>query len=150
VRRFRWWAISAFALAMGFAEAATIVFLKRLYFADGWAAPFHPIPADALRLEQGRELATLVALAAVAFAGRPSAREGIARALWTVGLWDLAYYGFLRAITAFPASLADLDVVFLIPHAWILPVWVPVVASLAAMAAALVLGRPAAPRRVVG
>ena len=148
--RFRWWAISAFALAMAFAEAATLVFLKRLYFADGWAAPFHPIPADALRLEQGRELATLVALVAVAFAGRPGAREGIARALWTLGLWDLAYYGFLRAITGFPASLTYLDVVFLLPSAWILPVWAPVVGSLAAMAAALVLGRPAASRRVVG
>jgi hypothetical protein len=150
VTRFRWWAISVFALGMAFAEAATVVFLKRLYFPDGWAAPFHPIPPDALRLEQGRELATLAAIAAVAFAGRPGAREGIARALWIGGLWDLAYYGCLRAITPFPATLADLDVVFLVPSAWILPVWVPVAASLVAMAAAFALGRPAKTRRVLG
>ena len=148
--RFRWWAISVFALGMAFAEAATVVFLKRLYFPDGWAFPFHPIPPEALRLEQGRELATLVAIAAVAFAGRPGAREGIARGLWIGGLWDLAYYGCLRALTPFPATLADLDVVFLLPNAWILPVWAPVAGSLAAMAAAFALGRPAATRRVLG
>ena len=138
--RFRWWAISGFALAFAFAEAATIVFVKRLYFPDGWRAPFHPIPADALRLEQGREAATLLAILLVAFAGRPGAREGIARALWIVGLWDVSYYACLRMLTPFPASLADLDVVFLIPHAWILPVWAPVLGSLAAMAVALLLG----------
>lgn len=138
--RFRWWAISAFALAFAFAEAATIVFVKRLYFPDGWRAPFHPIPPDALRLEQGREAATLLAILCVAFAGRPGGREGIARTLWIVGLWDVSYYACLRTLTPFPASLADLDIVFLIPHAWILPVWVPVLGSLAAMALALLLG----------
>ncbi len=138
--RFRWWAISAFALAFAFAEAATIVFVKRLYFPDGWQAPFHAIPADALRLEQAREAATLLAILAVAFVGRPAAREGIARALWIVGLWDLSYYACLRLLTPFPTSLADLDIVFLIPHAWILPVWVPILGSLAGMAVALLLG----------
>ena len=138
--RFRWWAISAFALAFAFAEAATIVFVKRLYFSDGWRAPFHAIPPDALLLEQGREAATLLAILAVAFAGRPGAREGIARALWIVGLWDVSYYACLRALTAFPASLSDLDVVFLIPRAWVLPVWAPILGSLAAMALALLLG----------
>lgn len=137
--RFRWWAFSAFAFAMGFAEAAVIIFLKRLYFPDGWRAPFHPIPPDALLLEQAREAATLVALGAVAFAGRPGAREGVARALWMLGLFDLTYYGWLRALTAFPRALADLDIVFLLPRAWIAPVWVPVLGSLAAMAVALVL-----------
>lgn len=134
--RFRWWALSAFAFAMGFAEAVTIIFLKRLYFSDGWRAPFHPIPADALLLEQAREAATLVALGAVAFAGRPGAREGVARALWMLGLFDLTYYGWLRALTGFPAALTDLDIVFLLPRAWIAPVWVPVIGSVAAMTAA--------------
>ena len=45
-------------------------------------------------------------------------------------------------LTPFPAGLFDLDVVFLIPHAWIFPVWVPLLGSLAAMTAAVFLGRP--------
>lgn len=141
--RFRWWAISAFALAFAFAEAATVVFLKKLYFPEGWHAPFHPIPADGLLVEQCREAATLVMIAAVAFAGRPGAREGMARALWIFGLWDASYYAWLRALTPFPAGLFDLDVVFLIPHAWVFPVWVPLLVSLAAMTAAAFMGRPA-------
>ena len=141
MNRFRWRAISGFALAMAFAEAATIVSLKRLYFPEGWRAPFHSIPPDAMRLEQGRELATLFAIVSVASLGRPGAREGIARALWIAGLWDLAYYALLRCLTGFPSTVSDLDVVFLLPRAWILPVWVPLVGSLAAMAIAFRLGR---------
>jgi hypothetical protein len=146
--RFRWWAISAFALAFACAEAATVVFLKKLYFPEGWRAPFHPIPPDGLLLEQGREAATLVMIAAVAFAGRPRVREGVARALWIFGMWDAAYYAWLRAFTPFPAGLFDLDVVFLIPHPWVFPVWVPLLGSLAAMTAAALLGRPASRRGV--
>jgi hypothetical protein len=150
VTRFRWWAISAFALAFAFAEAATVLFLKKLYFPEGWRAPFHPIPPDGLLLEQGREAATLVMIAAVAFAGRPGAREGIARGLWIFGVWDAFYYACLRALSPFPAGLFDRDIVFLIPHAWIFPVWVPLVGSLASMIVAVFLGRPASARRVLG
>jgi hypothetical protein len=150
VTRFRWWGISIFALAFAFAEAATVVFLKKLYFPEGWRAPFHPIPPDGLLIEQWREAATLVMIAAVAFTGRPGAREGIARALWVFGLWDVSYYAWLRALTSFPAGFSDLDVVFLIPRAWILPVWVPILGSLACMIAAVFLGRSATSRRVLG
>lgn len=133
---------------MAFAEAATVVFLKRLYFPEGWRAPFHSIPPDAMRLEQGRELATLLAIVSVAAHGRPGMKEGIARGLWIAGLWDLAYYALLRSLTGFPSTVSDLDVVFLLPRAWILPVWVPLLGSLAAMAVALRLRRRRAPSRV--
>jgi hypothetical protein len=128
---------------MAFAEAATVVFLKRLYYPEGWLPPFRPIPADALLLEQWREAATLLMIAAVALVGRPRAREALARSLWIFGLWDLGYYAFLRVLTGFPSGLGDLDVVFLIPHAWVFPVWVPVLVSMLSLAAALALARRA-------
>ena len=140
-RGFAWWGITIYAAAMAFVEAACVVSLKRLYFPDGWKPPFHPIPGDALLLEQTREIATLVMIAAVAFLGRPRVREGIARGLWIFGLWDLLYYAFLRLLTGFPASLADSDVVFLVPWAWVAPVWLAVAGSTASLFVALRLHR---------
>ena len=137
MKRFGWWGITVYALAMAFVEAACVVTLKRLYFPEGWHPPFHDIPAVGLRLEQAREVATLVMIAAVASLGRPRWREALARALWIFGLWDLGYYAALAILTGFPLSFADLDVVFLVPHAWVLPVWVPMVVSAACLAIAL-------------
>lgn len=138
------WALTIYAAAFAFVEAACVVSLKRLYFPEGWHPPFHAIPMDALRLEQAREIATLVMIAAVALLGRPAPRIAAARALWVFGIWDLGYYAFLKVLTGFPASLADLDIVFLVPHAWVAPVWLPVFGSLACLAiAALLARRPA-------
>lgn len=145
--RVPWAALTVYAAAFAFVEAACVVSLKQLYFPEGWRPPFHPIPDAALRLEQWREIATLVMIAGVALLGRPPARLAIARALWVFGIWDLGYYAFLRALTGFPASLADLDIVFLVPRAWVAPVWLPVVSSVACLAAAVWLARSRRPRR---
>jgi hypothetical protein len=132
--------LTLFALAMGFLEAACVVSLKQLYFAEGYRAPFHPIPATALLLEQWREVATLAMIGAVALLRASGVREFLARGLWIFGVWDLTYYVFLRFLTGFPARLTDLDIVFLVPGPWVLPVWVPVAASTASLLVALLLG----------
>jgi len=141
--RFDWWGITLYAAAMAFVETACVVSLKRLYFPEGWRPPFHAIPADGLLLEQARETATLVMIAAVAFLGRPAWREGAARFLWIFGIWDLLYYAFLRFLTGSPSGLGDRDIVFLVPHEWIFPVWVPVVCSVGSLLVALALRRSA-------
>jgi hypothetical protein len=138
--------ITVYALAMAFVEAACVISLKRLYFPEGWQPPFHAIPNEGLRLEQWREVATLVMIAAVALLGGPPWRLVLARALWIFGVWDVAYYGFLRLLTGFPRSLGDADIVFLVPKAWIAPVWLPVAGSTACLAAALWLARSAGRR----
>jgi hypothetical protein len=145
MKRFGWWGITVYAVAMAFVEAACVVTLKRLYFPEGWRPPFHEIPPMGLRLEQWREIATLVMIAAVAGLGRPSWREAIARGLWIFGLWDILYYVFLAALTGFPSSLLDPDVVFLVPRAWVFPVWVPVALSAAGLVVALRLHRRGRP-----
>ena len=139
-------ALTLFAVSMAIVEAACVATLKKLYFPEGWAPPFHAIPPDGLRIEQWREVATLIMIVAVAFLDRPPAREGIARGLWIFGLWDLCYYLFLRLWTGFPARLGDRDVVFLVPKPWIAPVWVACLGSSLCLAAALVLVRKGLPQ----
>ncbi len=134
-------ALTVFAVAFALVEAACVVTLKRLYFPEGWAPPFHPIPEPGLRLEQWREIATLAMIAAVASLGRPPFRIALARGLWIFGLWDLLYYAFLKLWTGFPSSLADPDIVFLVPRPWIAPVWVACLGSIACAACAQVLSR---------
>lgn len=136
-----WFGLTLYAVSMALVEAACVVTLKKLYFPEGWAFPFHAIPADGLRIEQWREIATLVMILAVAFLGRPTIREGIARGLWVFGLWDLCYYLFLRMWTGFPARLGDRDVLFLVPNPLIAPVWVACLASVSCLVAAHVLVR---------
>ena len=136
-----WVALTLYAAAMALVEAACVVTLKKLYFPDGWAPPFHPIPPHALRLEEWREIATLVMIAAVSCLGRPPLRIALARGLWVFGLWDLLYYVFLRLWTGFPASLLDLDLVFLVPRPWVAPVWSACLVSIVCAVAAQVLCR---------
>jgi hypothetical protein len=140
-RRVGWIALTVYAVAMAMVEAACVVTLKQLYFPEGWAPPFHPIPASALRLEQWREVATLVMIGAVASFGRPTFRTGLARGLWIFGLWDLFYYAFLKIWTGFPGSLLDLDLVFLVPRPWIAPVWSACLVAFVCAASAQVLAR---------
>jgi hypothetical protein len=130
---FAWTAITVFGVAFAFVEAAVAISLKRLYYPEGWRPPFHALPGDANLLEQARELATLLMIASVAAAGRPSWREGIARGLWIFGIWDLGYYAFLLWLTGFPSSFLDPDLVFLVPVVWVFPVWVPVAVSIVSL-----------------
>ena len=46
--------------------------------------------------------------------------------LWTFAFWDLFYYLSLYILIKWPPSLKTIDVLFLIPVAWIAPVWFPV------------------------
>lgn len=137
-----WVAITTFAIAFAFVEAAIAISLKQLYYPGGWRPPFHALPVEANRLEQAREIGTLVMIASVAALGRPPWREGIARGLWIFGIWDLGYYLSLRALTGFPSSLLDPDLVFLVPIVWVFPVWVPVLVSIVSLLVALRLRTP--------
>lgn len=136
-RRSIWTWLSLYAAAMALVEAACVVTLKQLFYPGGWAPPFAPMPAGPLLLEQVREIATLVMIASVACLAGRTIRARFAAGLWVFGVWDILYYAFLRWLTGFPRSLADVDVVFLVPIAWIFPVWVPFLTSAAALALAL-------------
>lgn len=140
-RRVGWIALTVYAVSMAFVEAACVINLKQLYVPGPWNPPFPPLPAAGLRLEQAREIATLVMIVAIAALGRPPLRILIARGLWVFGLWILFYYAFLRIVTGFPRSLADPDLVFLVPRPWIAPVWFACLVSTLCAVLARILSR---------
>ncbi|MGA6994199.1 MAG: hypothetical protein WBX50_09905 [Candidatus Deferrimicrobiaceae bacterium] len=114
--------LAAFAVAMAFVEAAVVVYLRQI-IGEGPIFPMKELPALLLVVEVGRETATVVMLVSVAVL---SVRGGLRRMgafLLVFGIWDIFYYVWLYATIGWPASLADWDVLFLIPLPWVGPVW---------------------------
>jgi len=124
---------------MAYVEAAVVVDLRA---ALGTGTEVLPLVRGAeaeplIAIEVGRELATLVMLAVVGWIAGTTWLERLAWVAVAFGAWDIAYYGWLRVLIDWPASLATLDVLFLVPLPWTGPVWAPIVVSLALISSGL-------------
>jgi hypothetical protein len=119
----------AFALAMGYLEAAVVVYLRAIFYPQGFAFPVKTIELHFAAVELGREAATIIMLLAVAFIAEATRRGRFACFMILFGLWDLAYYLFLRLTMSWPESLLTWDLLFLIPVIWTGPVLAPMLVS---------------------
>ena len=119
----------AFGAAFGWLEAAVVIYLRRIVYPDGFALPLLPIEPRLVAVELAREAATLVMLAAVAMLAGRTRWQRFAAFLVAFGVWDLIYYAGLKLALDWPASLADWDVLFLLPWPWLGPVYAPAVAA---------------------
>jgi hypothetical protein len=128
LRRTTW--LVLFAVAMGFLEAAVVVYLRELYYPDGFRLPFVPLPDRILWTELGRELATLIMLLAVAMIAGRDRLDRFFVFGFLFGVWDIVYYVGLRLFLGWPESLFTWDVLFLIPLPWLGPVLYPLLISL--------------------
>ena len=139
--------VAIFSVAFGFGEAAVVVYLRA---AVGLLPGFHgtlaevqrsapefyqqaeslnQFPQSLLTMEVLREAATMLMLASVAMLSAQKIRERWAAFLWAFALWDISYYLALWGTIRWPASLRDLDVLFLIPVPWVAQIWFPVLVS---------------------
>lgn len=122
--------IILFALAMGYLESAVVVYIRALYYPEGFAFPLKEMAQNLAITELFREAATLIMLVAV---GVLAARERLHRFAWFLivfGIWDIAYYLFLKLLIDWPASLLTDDILFLLPTIWTGPVVAPIINSL--------------------
>jgi len=145
-------AIAIFAASFGFVEAAVVVYLRAatgllpgyrgtLSALQRSSEDYHQeqsisqFPQSLLTIEVYREGATMIMLVSVTLLAASSTGARWAAFLWVFALWDIAYYAGLWLTVRWPASLTDLDVLFLIPVPWIAQVWFPLaVSSLTAVA----------------
>ena len=124
-----WWLI-AFSVAMGFLEAAVVIYLRSLYYPSGFQFPLVPLDARASSVEVLREAATVIMLVGVgALAGR-NFQQRLAFFLLAFAIWDLFYYVFLKALLNWPSSWFTWDILFLIPAPWVGPVLSAVIAAI--------------------
>lgn len=129
--RTRWAVVIGFAIAMAWVEAASVFYIRALV---GRIDPYQPDPLPvngALGyVEQWREAATLVMIAALGILAGRTWRRRIGYAALAFGAWDIFYYVFLRLISGWPRTLLDWDVLFLLPLPWWGPVLAPVCVAL--------------------
>ncbi len=117
---------TAFAFAMANVETMIVVYLRRLYYPEGFQFPLVIIDTPTFLLELAREAATVVMLATFGIAAGRTKAGRFGYFMIGFGLWDIFYYVWLKMILNWPASLLTWDVLFLIPVPWIGPVMAPV------------------------
>jgi hypothetical protein len=132
-----------YAVAMAYVESAVVVYLRAIYYPQGFAFPLAPMPVDMVAIEIGREAATLAMLLGVAMLAGAERWERFLAFCISFGVWDLFYYVWLWLLLGWPPSLLTWDVLFLIPVPWVGPVLAPVVVSIALVVGGLLLLRKA-------
>lgn len=124
-------ALSIFSIAMGLLEAAVVIYLRKLYYTQGFEFPLNTIDDSVVSItELLREVATLVMLTGVAYLFGRNYISRMGAFLISFGLWDIFYYVFLKLLIGWPESLLTWDVLFLIPVPWVGPVLAPIIVSL--------------------
>lgn len=121
--------VAAFSVAFAFVEASVVIYLRALYYPEGFSFPLKLIPAGYLRVEIAREAATIIMLATTGIIAGWKPWERFGFFLFAFGIWDIAFYAWLLVTVGWPATPFDRDILFLIPLPWIGPVIAPVAIS---------------------
>ena len=131
--------LTVYAVAMAYLESAVVVYLRAIYYPDGFALPLAPIEPGMATIEVGREAATLVMLLGVAMVMSSDRWERFLLFSLSFGVWDIFYYVWLWVFLGWPPSLLTWDVLFLIPVPWIGPVLAPILVSVGLIVGSLLL-----------
>ena len=119
-----------FAIGMGFLEAIVVVYLRDLYYPEGFDFPLQSFDERLLVIEWIRELSTLVMLITVGILAGRTLLQRFGMFLYAFAVWDIFYYLALKLFLNWPAGLLTWDLLFLIPVTWVGPVLAPVICSL--------------------
>lgn len=128
-----------FSTSMAFMESAIVVYLREIFYPEGFAFPLKQIEPFIFWIEIGREASTIIMLWAIAKLISKNKNEWFAFFSFNFAVWDIWYYIWLKIFLAWPQSLLTWDVLFLIPIPWIAPVLAPVLVSIALLIAALII-----------
>ena len=130
-----------FSIAMAALESSVVVYLRAIYYSDGFTVAFKLIDQKILMVELLRELATLVMIWAVAYLTGKNRYERLAYFLLCFAVWDIFYYVWLKVFIDWPSSIFEWDILFLIPFTWLGPVLSPVICSVTMIVLAVVILR---------
>lgn len=143
-----------FSIAFGYIEAAVVVYLREIFYPDGFTFPLtifgvDPLWKRFLLTEIGREAATIVLIFTGAWLFGRNRRQRFAYLLTIFASWDIFYYVWLKVLLNWPASIMDWDILFLIPVPWASAVLYPVLISITLLIfAAAILYRDARGRDI--
>ncbi len=124
---------------MGIFEGAVVVYLRALYYPEGFNFPLIPLDNYIAITELIRELASLIMLLSVGIIAGKNFSQRFAWFIYSFAVWDIIYYLFLWLILAWPESLLSWDILFLLPLIWTGPVLTPVLISMLMITLAMVI-----------
>lgn len=142
----RWILVVIFAVAFAWVESAVVVYLRKIYF-DGvfkfplvvaWEEGKHIIDS-LIRIEFGREIATIVMLVAVGCIAGKNRLQKFCYFIIAFGIWDIFYYIWLYIMVGWPESLMTWDLLFYVPLPWVGPVITPLLIATAMFGAGSLL-----------
>jgi hypothetical protein len=122
--------VSIFAVAMGMFETAVVIYLRKMFFPEGFNFPLVAVDTDIALVEFCREAATIIMLIGVGILAGKTPSQRFAWFIYAFAVWDIFYYVFLKVFLDWPSSLFTWDILFLIPVPWVGPVVAPVLVSL--------------------
>ncbi|MCX6243567.1 MAG: hypothetical protein NTU98_02585 [Bacteroidetes bacterium] len=122
--------VGIFAAAMAFLESAVVVYLRAVYYPEGFVFPLKMMDPGIMVTEIVREAATMVMLITVAVIAGKNAVSRFAIFIYAFAIWDIFYYIYLVLLLGWPSSMMTWDLLFLIPVTWVGPVLAPVINSL--------------------
>jgi hypothetical protein len=134
----RWIWIVAFAIAFAWVESSVVVYLREIYFGGSFYFPVvlewkdgKLLVDDLIRIELGREIATILMLMAVGCAAGKNALQKFCFFMMAFGVWDIFYYIWLWVMVSWPENLMTWDLLFFVPIPWVGPVITPILIALA-------------------
>lgn len=131
--------VAIFSVAMGFLESSVVIYIREIYYPEGFDFPLVSFDNLILITELLREAATILMLISIALLAAWNFYQQFAIFLYSFGIWDITYYIFLKLLIDWPASIFTWDILFLIPVPWIGPVIAPCLLSLTMITLALII-----------
>lgn len=119
-----------FGLAFGFLEAIVVVYLRAIYYPEGFSFPLRLMNPEFLKIEITREFSTILMLCVVGWILGNTLFEKFHFFIFIFAIWDIFYYIGLKIFLNWPESLLAWDVLFLIPITWVGPVLAPLICSI--------------------
>jgi hypothetical protein len=129
---------SIFGVSFGFLEAIVVVYLRAIYYPDGFRFPLTFLDPQMLRIEIVREFCTIIMLATIGWILGKTKGERFSFFIFTFGVSDIFYFVALKLFLDWPQTILEWDVLFLIPITWIGPVLAPVICSIGMIMIALI------------
>ena len=131
--------ITLFAISMGIFEGAVVIYIRALYYPEGFNFPLVFMENRIAITELIREFASLIMLLSVGVIAGKNFSQRFAWFIYSFAVWDIVYYIFLYLILGWPESLFTWDILFLLPVTWTGPVIAPVIISILMIILSLVI-----------
>ncbi|MBL0033080.1 MAG: hypothetical protein IPP27_13230 [Bacteroidetes bacterium] len=133
--------LTLFGIAMGFLETSVVIYLRKIYYPDGFRFPLVEIGNDILLVEILREFATMIMLLSIGLLIGKTKLQRFAFFIFSFAVWDIFYYIFLKILIDWPESFLTPDILFLIPVPWVGPVMTPIILSISMIVLSFIILR---------